>query len=1367
MARYFLAGSVTWAGLTLSLVVVPSMVVMVLSLRWHIADKQTIPKVYWLAHICQTGIMQRYILMFQMGLKARRSEDLEDFDKLYHQQSDVCMLRMFESFLESAPQLVLQVYIMLSDRDYSAWTAITAFTSMVSLGWGIAAYTKAMRNTRLDKHKMTVSGLVLQTVWRAGMIGARVLALALVATYLEGWLLFFLALHLSAMFVWVVSQKTGFSATKWEEFIFNFIMAVTYCFCFFNLREGHSRWRMAIFYLVVMAENVACVVMYFFYGSHALWLKYAAVGSVCGLMLLGLSCMLVYYRFLHPMGPLNPFKSKSSGDLEEGGTATTQKPQLSSSYSSTSPSQGKARNLRHKVSMRRTFKSLYPVDNNTSFSVLSAQGISLESSPTTSSSSPDTSIPQPVYQRPSGTMCSVQDLLANVSCTSDYQAFETPGKARPHSAEGEEPTATSEEGAPVIEATPLSPGSFERTVTRELDFRLSTSEFQHEEKNSSSDDVGMGDGEGKPAVEEQKEKQAGDKDGVLDAGDTETFNQNHNAVNANVVVEKDTSNTPNTSPQPSRNKSNTSSLRRKSDGPASYSSPNCVGLPLQNKCSSHTSLNSFRKNESHRSSASILRTSIRRKGFTSSETDIRLTSLPHITTSSINITSKSNHTGNDTCDEAAPPPTHVPNVELAVIDRMHIIETESSGVSSDSHSDYENIYEGKDDPRKNLPPKPANLVVPTLDDTQTTQSSVPHDYENICAININRELGVRHWKTYSDIEDRVHDYSTYKERLKLLDSTLASSYCSEANSTLRAHLRRSLSAPDDCESVLSRSLPDLSTLRLETCLEETEPEEEEICASPNTKENENRLMEVLDRLRATRPLNKSNSVDYIPNYETIWVGDVEKPEKDESSSLAASCTSRSSLVVTIGDVREKESLCNLYYSTMSDLSFRYYSERMRRNCSADSTSSHSTSRNSSREMTRAISVPDSKTLLEVSELIEEQRKLTQEVQIAEQRQSLGAAALSTPHVYSQATPVRGSQSAQPQPRRKFSMLREKFEHPNWTPLKSPLKRRQSAQRRNSLQDRTSRALQAGMKVFRRPRVHVITPKKDEGSKDTPRLKSPFKSKTLTPTSVTIKRKGETPIEVKVTAKGEVETIRTAQRTPQVRTPADTRRVSGTPKTSTPDETKPAPRKGPAAVDPKINKLNEGPKTSTPEGNKQLPQMSILSAVSSVVASPDTTQIRVPLSENHYLNRVSSKTLAMQVNKESECTQRNAQSRKSFTNLRIQRSPDGDENSQNRINLVQSAAGSKVSQSHLDLKATHSSPVGGHRYSGGQAMFSGAIGLPRLQPEPRATIVSVTDVSDPAHGQHISHIVLSSPQSPKINMQKSTLSPNSKIFSRRI
>lgn len=60
--------------------------------------------------------------MFKTGVKARKTQNVADFVDLYQQQSDVCMLRMFESFMESAPQLVLQLYIMLSDYDYSIWT---------------------------------------------------------------------------------------------------------------------------------------------------------------------------------------------------------------------------------------------------------------------------------------------------------------------------------------------------------------------------------------------------------------------------------------------------------------------------------------------------------------------------------------------------------------------------------------------------------------------------------------------------------------------------------------------------------------------------------------------------------------------------------------------------------------------------------------------------------------------------------------------------------------------------------------------------------------------------------------------------------------------------------------------------------------------------------------------------------------------------------------------------------------------------------------------------------------------------------------------------------------------------------------------
>nr|XP_045616315.1 uncharacterized protein LOC123769273 [Procambarus clarkii] len=1382
--RYYLSGSLIWASLTLALVLVPAIIVMVLSMRWHIVDEHPVTKCYWATHICLWGIMHRYIIMFKTGLrlKARKTLARTDFDELYRQQSDVCMLRMFESFMESAPQLILQLYIMMSYNDYSIWTGITAFTSMLSVGWGIAAYTKAMRNTRLDKHKMTLSGLVLQTLWRVGMLSARVSALALVATILEAWILLIMGLHLIAMFVWVVNQKTGFSSTKWEESIFNFIMAVTYCFCFFNLREGPSRWRMVTFYTITAAENLAFVLTYFLMAPHKLWLKYTALAVVVGGMTVGLSCMVLYYRFFHPMGPLNPFKNESKEAIDaEKGTLSSGK--------RLSPSPDCNANTRHeacRVSVRREFKYMYPVVSKSSNSVLSAPGVSLESSPASNGTTPVSSSHLQEHQRPSGVMCSVQDLLANVSCSSDIQIVAPlNGKDSEDKVLSDNVNRYGEDEA-TEEKQESSPSSLERTVNRELNVRFSSSEFKDVDNTQEIPlEVRTNENITNMKATEQCCNQI--RQSETYPFQTESSQKYYCQVGIPDECQYHTARMDVLNQQEVVSKSDDAPLsvdsQKKACGSIYHSlirlsSPNCIGLPHKLKSSSQTGLSSLQRSSSHLDSTSILRTSVRKKGYTVSETDLRLTSLPHFTTSTINVTSKSQNIDHECSRDPSIAKPHIPNVELAVIDRMHIIEVESSGMSSEDQSDYENIYERKNGHRQNLPPKPLNLVMENLNETRTTQSSVPHDYENICAININREMwGVRHWKTYSDIEDkdRIHDGSTYKDRLKILDSTLTSSFLSEYSMQKGIQNRRSISITDDCESMLSRSLPDLSALRLETCLEEPEEEMEDENIPPEVKDDQ-RLMDALNQLRANRPINKSNSVDNIPNYETIWVGDVEKPENDNVSSVMTSTNSKSSLVVTIGDVRAQESLCNLYYSTMSDLSFRYYSERMRRNNSVGSLASRRSTRDTSREMIRTVSVPDSKTLLEVSELIEEERKMEEEKQSSN---TIKPGAVSVNRRDPGMTPV--TSGACFHPRRKFSMLRERFEHPNWTPLKSPLKQRQSAQRRNSLQDRTAKALQAGMKVFRRPRVHVITPKKDE-NKDTPRLKSPFKSKNVTPTTPAIKINTETPTEFKPNSKVECDATKsTVQRTPCITTPADHKLTKGTPKTSTPDNTKTAiVRKAPVAVNPsKVTALTGGPKTSTPEGNKQLPQISILSAVSSVVCSPENLHPRIPLSENLHQNRISSNSLAMQVIQEMEYAQNVVHQASSYSsvlpgksahNLKSSRIPVCDENSMEIRHMLPSASGLQNSQSLLNLKTVRTSPMDDHRLSMGQVMFSGALGLPQYHPDIRPTIISISEATESPQNQQnisISRIILTSPQSPKFNMQKSTLSPNSKIFSRRI
>ena len=130
-------------------------------------------------------------MVISLGYEAMHTGHETDYRALYQQQSDVCMLRLFDSFLESAPQLVFHLYVMLYRNQWPwsdvAWTALSALASMVSLGWGIAAYSSAMRMVRVGKKEMTWTGMILQTVWRFGMLGARITAMVLLAVALHEW----------------------------------------------------------------------------------------------------------------------------------------------------------------------------------------------------------------------------------------------------------------------------------------------------------------------------------------------------------------------------------------------------------------------------------------------------------------------------------------------------------------------------------------------------------------------------------------------------------------------------------------------------------------------------------------------------------------------------------------------------------------------------------------------------------------------------------------------------------------------------------------------------------------------------------------------------------------------------------------------------------------------------------------------------------------------------------------------------------------------------------------------------------------------------------------------------------------------------
>ncbi len=149
--------------------------------------------------------------------------------QLYHQQaSDVCMLRLFTAFMESAPQLVFQLYALIqlhqpaADADADAagrlnnasWAAVSAAASTLSLAWGVAAYCRAVRVGR-ERRRGAVAAWVsslVEGVWRFCLLAARIMALVLLCLALQRWaLLIFCKYSNSVKFLDRVRRTNYFS----------------------------------------------------------------------------------------------------------------------------------------------------------------------------------------------------------------------------------------------------------------------------------------------------------------------------------------------------------------------------------------------------------------------------------------------------------------------------------------------------------------------------------------------------------------------------------------------------------------------------------------------------------------------------------------------------------------------------------------------------------------------------------------------------------------------------------------------------------------------------------------------------------------------------------------------------------------------------------------------------------------------------------------------------------------------------------------------------------------------------------------------------------------------------------------------------
>ncbi|KAG8195268.1 hypothetical protein JTE90_028419 [Oedothorax gibbosus] len=315
-----------WWWMTVGPLLTSLVVVNGFSMRWYVHDaheeaKDHLPSVtagHWtmrgMFHLVLLGPLIRYAELFLYGVHTCDKKDPKrhQYRLMFLQEDrDVSLLTLVGSFIKSAPQLVLQMYIFTQSRipiniHTSRTQAVNIVTSLVQLSLAQSAYHRALRRSSPLKHNMTKIGTFVQFFSHCCVIASRVLALASFATVFEHWTLVFCGVHWCLMTSWLVLMRTNFCASTsgqprpLEEFVFNVVVGVIYVFCFVNVKDEPTRWKYATYYFLIGIENLVLVILWYLYADRELWFRVPLLTAVILCLAVGLACLVAYYVFLHP-----------------------------------------------------------------------------------------------------------------------------------------------------------------------------------------------------------------------------------------------------------------------------------------------------------------------------------------------------------------------------------------------------------------------------------------------------------------------------------------------------------------------------------------------------------------------------------------------------------------------------------------------------------------------------------------------------------------------------------------------------------------------------------------------------------------------------------------------------------------------------------------------------------------------------------------------------------------------------------------------------------------------------------------------------------------------------------------------------------
>uniref|UniRef100_A0A3P9D2R9 XK-related protein n=1 Tax=Maylandia zebra TaxID=106582 RepID=A0A3P9D2R9_9CICH len=308
--KYFQEEQYVWTGFTVMFILIGLLVTQIFSYAWYWDDlndpllnpegKKEISDMskpgLVVLHAFGFGIFTRYAIKITAFMRPQ-----EVHKKLFCVATDLSMLKLFETFLESAPQLLLQLYILLGHNEI-LYTCLSVAFSFCNIAWSLVDYRRCLRRS-LPYIREMPSGLptAIYLLYKICTITSLILSYSLLLILSIYTTVVLTVLWLLAT-IWTHLLETKFCSSRSLEFLYRAVAGVILTFTFFNVKGQDTKVAMTTYYIFCTVINIMSPSLMALLKPElqTSTLLLTISGLICGCSVLGLVCLILYYVQLHP-----------------------------------------------------------------------------------------------------------------------------------------------------------------------------------------------------------------------------------------------------------------------------------------------------------------------------------------------------------------------------------------------------------------------------------------------------------------------------------------------------------------------------------------------------------------------------------------------------------------------------------------------------------------------------------------------------------------------------------------------------------------------------------------------------------------------------------------------------------------------------------------------------------------------------------------------------------------------------------------------------------------------------------------------------------------------------------------------------------